>query len=644
MKYTTVIKSLIEDKILTIFIISSIFFSIKWCISFYFINEDLIVKILFESVSDGSFFYPIIKFLSEGDLSNSLNPLITDLKTITVPFGSVIIHTIFYKIFGLHGLIIVDFFGIFLFFIIFYKIFLFFNSKNNSIFFTLILFSLPLILNVFFQEHNSLPISQFKKFYTLRVHRPFPANLYMFGFIYLILLMNKETIFKKNYFLILGVLMALSFSSFYYYFILEILLFSFFLIYKLKNEILKQILENYKCILILFVSFLIVSFPFIYNLRFSEPDIANAGGLYELSFAQKIYLINHLFFKIFNTMFILFNLMILYLSYKINKKNIIHSSISNIFNFIYLSAILSPFLFVVFSPKISLLFHFNNNIVVYGVLSLSVSLIIIVQSKFKFNFNSLFLFIFIFFLSCLNIFNQINKIEQNKGYIGENQLKEGDVSVIVAKDIRSEFNKIVEIINSKSNVNSLNSLLTFDERFMKWAILNDKIDYLNLTQTGHTPKNYNLVENDLINSFKFLGLDSNDFIVFLENRKRGWRYLNRNVQIFFLARYTANSLITYNDSKKFLPEIKNFILQSSPLYHQQLAIPLNEFSRLEKKFNLNIDKIFFEPKIIILSNDLKFIDNVEINKDHYCNIFKGNNYTLFIFKHKNVDCDVNFGK
>ena len=86
MKYTTVIKSLIEDKILTIFIISSIFFSIKWCISFYFINEDLIVKILFESVSDGSFFYPIIKFLSEGDLSNSLNPLITDLKTITVPF------------------------------------------------------------------------------------------------------------------------------------------------------------------------------------------------------------------------------------------------------------------------------------------------------------------------------------------------------------------------------------------------------------------------------------------------------------------------------------------------------------------------------------------------------------------------------
>ena len=625
MRYTNVFKSLIEDKILIIFIISIIFFLIKWGISFYYINEDLIVKILFESVSDGSYFYPLIKFLSDGNLSNSLNPLITDLKTIAIPFGSIIFHTIFYKFFGLYGLIIIDFVGIFLFFLIFYKIFVFFNSKNNAIFLTLILFSIPLMLNVFFPENNGIPIGQLKEFFTLRVHRPFPASLYMFAFIFLILLMNKNTIFKKSYFLTLGLLMALSFSSFYYYFIMEFLLLVFFLLYKFKNKFFYQILKNYKYIIILMGSFFLISLPFILNLLLLESDIVNSGGIFKLNYEKKILLISHYNIKLFNYKFILFNLIILYLFYIINQKKIINYQVSNIFNLIYLSAFIAPFFTIILSPKIGLLFHFNNNIIIYGLLSLFISLIIIIQSRFKLNFNSLSLFFLLFLISNLNIFNEIEKNKKNK-------------------DIRNEFNKIIKIINSQSNVNVLNSLLTFDTRFMKWAILNDNIDYLNLTQSGFAPKNYDLIENDLISSFKFLGLDSNDFLIFLENRKRGWRYLNRNVQIFFLARYTANSLFTYNDNKNFSPEIKDFILSSSPIYHQQLALPLNEFSRLEKKFNLNIDRIFYEPKIIILSNDLKFIDNVKINNDHYCNIFRGNDYTLFIFKNKNSDCDVSFEK
>ena len=309
---------LVSSKILTLLIISAIFFIIRWGISFYFINENLLVKILFESISDGSFFYPLIKFLSNMDFNNSLNPLITNLNVIPMPFGSIIIHTFFYKVFGLFGLIIVDFFGIFLFFIIFYKIFLMFNTKQNSIFYTLFLFSIPLILNIYFNEFNGLPFSQWKSFFNLRIHRPFPASLYFFAFIYLILLMNVNIIFKKRYFLIAGVLMSLSFSSWYYFFITEGLLLAIFLVTKLKGNFLKSILDNYKCYLILMISFFIVSLPFLINLFFLEHDVTESAGIFNLTLEKKFFLLKYYFDKLSTYIFITFNVMILFLLYYVN--------------------------------------------------------------------------------------------------------------------------------------------------------------------------------------------------------------------------------------------------------------------------------------------------------------------------------------
>ena len=247
--------SIFSDSIKTLFLISLIFFLIKWGTSFYFIKEDLITKSIFESVSDGSFFYPLIKFLSNLDFNNSLNPYINNLNTVPMPFGSIAIHTFFYKVFGLSGLVIVDFFGVFLFFLIFFNIFLFFTTKFNSIFLTLILFSLPLILETFFSNNiNTAPIAQFRDFFTLRVHRPFPASLYFFSIIYLIMKMNYDTVFKKKYFLAIGILVGLSFSSFYYFFILEVILLILFFIYRLKTKIFVKLIQNYKCVLIFVIS------------------------------------------------------------------------------------------------------------------------------------------------------------------------------------------------------------------------------------------------------------------------------------------------------------------------------------------------------------------------------------------------------
>ena len=604
--------SLISKNIKLLLLISLIFFLIKWGTSFYFITEDLAAKIIFESVSDGSFFYPLIKFLSNLEFNNSLNPMISNLNTVPMPFGSILIHTFFYKIFGLSGLIIVDFFGIFLFFLIFFNIFLFFNTKYNSIFFTLMLFSMPLIFEVFLSKYvNTPPISQFRDFFTLRVHRPFPASLYFFSVIFLVIKMNYHLIFKKRYFILIGVLLGLSLSSFYYFFIIEVIFLSLFFIYKFKSKILEKLLQNYKCILVLLLSFFIVSLPFIINLFYTENDVLVSAALTEITNEKKIYLLKYYLSKVFELKFIFLNFFLLSLIIFIRKLKIKNLQIADIFYLIYLSTLLAPFIFIIFTTKVSLLHHFNNSIVMYASLSFLISSIIIFQKKFNFNLN-----LFIILLVILSIFS-IQLIQKISNY------KEIDTK-------RYEFNEVVKIIKLNQKKINLDTLLTFNTEFMTWGILNDKIKYLNLTMIGMTPKNHDLQEKDLINVFKFLNLDSKDFITFKENKKQGWRYLNYYTATFFLHKYTANSLFTFNDSKNFSDEINKFILNSSPLYHQQIIIPEEEFIRLENKFSLHKDNNMPKPDIIIFSNDLSFVKKSEINLFNYCKVFNGKIYKMFI--------------
>ena len=117
------------------------------------------------------------------------------------------------------------------------------------------------------------------------------------------------------------------------------------------------------------------------------------------------------------------------------------------------------------------------------------------------------------------------------------------------KNKRVEFQKVTTLINQNVTISN-SSLLTFNDKLMVWSILND-IKYLNLASGIYTTKQNSMIENDLIKNFKFLGLNVNDFENFLENKKAGWRYWNKNVGMFFYMKYQANSLKTYNNSKNF---------------------------------------------------------------------------------------------
>ena len=66
----------------TILIISIFLFSVKWILSFYFFKENLPVRIIFESVTDGKLYYPLVKYLAFFELNNSFDPYIDNLKNI----------------------------------------------------------------------------------------------------------------------------------------------------------------------------------------------------------------------------------------------------------------------------------------------------------------------------------------------------------------------------------------------------------------------------------------------------------------------------------------------------------------------------------------------------------------------------------
>ena len=274
------------------------------------------------------------------------------------------------------------------------------------------------------------------------------------------------------------------------------------------------------------------------------------------------------------------------------------------------------------SNKTIILYHFNNAIVVWGFLFSLIYLIVIVKHFFKIRLNIYVCRIFltlITFLYCLNTY-LIKEKQFNDQFIKENRI---------------EFQKITKLVNDNLAI-SKSTIMTFNSQLMVWAVLNN-VKYLSLTNFLIAPKTDEMIENDLIKSFRFLNLNIHDFKYYLRNKKESWRYLNRNVATFFFYKYQANSLKTFNNSKNFDAEVAEYIFSSSPLYSQQIVIPNEEFIRFEKNFENTKLQNFNEPDAIILERSTHIAKNAVIKKK-YCQLYDGNFYILYLKKVPDFNC------
>ena len=139
-----------------------------------------------------------------------------------------------------------------------------------------------------------------------------------------------------------------------------------------------------------------------------------------------------------------------------------------------------------------------------------------------------------------------------------------------------------------------------------------------------------MIENDLINTFRYLNLDKEDFHEFIKNKKiSSWRYRNENIKNLFWMKYQANSLSTFNSSKNFDKDVLNFINESSPLLSQQLIMPNEEINRFLVKFDSKISSTFAKPKIIIINKDNPVLSKSIIDLDKFCKSFEGKFYDFY---------------
>ena len=613
---------MIKNKpIIFIFLFSTAYFLFTWSFSFYLYKEDLLSKIIHESAlyGDGANYFPLIKYLASLDFNNSFDPYINDLNNITIPYGSLFMHAIFYKIFGFYGLVIPSYIGILLFLIIFFKIFNLYFSQNLSLIASLVLFSIPISLNLLSLDNLKYFNVISNDIFSLRAHRPIFSSIIFYLFIYLTLLTgsSKKYRFNNVIFSLLGILSGLSLVGFYYYAVIEFLFFFIFLLYTYKSNLFLIIIKNYKAFTYFALSFLFISLPFlINNYFFVEQDFLFRNSVFELTANKKLILLKHYLYKYFSLKFLFIYIISLGLLYFVRKKNIKNYDLLVAFFILFISSLAAPIVFILMSNKSALLYHFNNMTLITLFLFVYYFIFVLKDYLPKFLDNSFSYYSIIILIISINFFGLYNK--QLEPY-----------NNIETQNNRNEFNKVINIIKSSKINLSDSSILTLDDNLLIWLILND-VKYLNLNKQLFSAKTDSMIEEDLIKNFRFLSLDNDNFIEFLANNKIRWRLINNNVVKFFYFKYSANSLNTYNNSKNFDKEILE-IIENTPLtLTQQFAIPDEEFKRLNLKF-IQLDYLnnYIVPKLIILKKNSYIYQNINKNTDNFCSLYDGNLYVVY---------------
>ena len=594
---------------LNIFISSFLIIFFKWAISFLlFKDENLVNKVLFD-ISDVYYFPFILNFL---ELNFSPDYLL-DIKSenlIPIPIYSILIHAIFFKIFGLFGFFILELFFLYIFLIIIHKILLY--CKINyflALTISLFIFIIPsLFANLQLMNIN---LSIVNGIFSFRFPRPLVTSCYFFWGIYLALQYYKDDKFDLKKFLLIGVCLSLVFVSYYYNFISLFILFIFLFVNKILN-IKDYFKNNYLSIFLSVLIFLLLTLPYLYIYSLSEKDFSSMMGVIDLNFDLRIKLLMHFLSKIFTFKFIIVFLLITFLRFFLLKsQNQINEKIIKFFYFFFLATLISPFFFTIFSPSISEIYHFLNWIVITSILVLIIYFSLFINFKLL-KINKLFFLPLSFFLILLFQFIHYENLNNDNKYLRKDYLN---------------LQKLIDL-----NTNELETLLSFSIRSQVLWMLKDKKKFASI-ESSVSSLSFDQLEQNFIQNLKFLNISNNEFFEIISNKKGSWRYSNEYIKYISWYKYRANSLVTFESSKDFDENELKYILNSSPTKTQQIILPKFEIERLVKTYKtFNSGSNFENPDLIILKKDSLISKYVNLENDLYCELSGFNNLKIFILR------------
>ena len=612
----------IKNEFISLFFITIFLLTLRWLLSYiYFPTEDILLRSINE-IYDTSYF-PLIKSFSLLDFSPSYNTEINDLKNVSFPIISLLPNIFFYKIFGSYSFLIIEFLSVFLFLLIFYKIFYSMKiCKISSIFFSLVLFAAPFLVNQLTFLNSDL-ISKinlnFSTFYNLRNPRPLITNLYLFIYIYYLIKFFYLEQRSASSYLIIGLIIGLSLHSFFYFFIFEIFLLLILYLVFFKSKIYNFIKDNFMMHAMLFLIILFFSILFFLQLYFSEFDYRERMGLFNMDTDKKIVMINFLinFFKKPEFIFLLSLNIFLFL---IQKNNIL-----KIFFYFFISTIFSTIFFILFSPSSIDYYHFFNWILASGTIYFIITLLFIIEKNLFLLFSKnkkKIVIIFSIIIIILNYNLSLNTdIDPNK------------------KEYRTSLNQLVMFIkNNKITSQKDNKILTLSADPFMWLLFNNYKNFSITPNSFWSSKSTSTIENELISTFKFLNLSNDDFVKFFENKKKGYRYSNNNTKIFFDRLYLANKLKTYSEISNFEFKYQSFINTTSPLYSHQSIIPNSEYQRFSNKFKKTSKNM--NPTVVILDIKDSVINKHYLDTNDFCLRYSNEEYLLYISRKLLNECEL----
>ena len=579
--------------------------------SFYYPQEDILIKYIFESKKGN--YLPLIHSYSNFTFSPSYS-LENEFsnKNLAFPYLALFIPSILLKVFGPFSYIIIEFFAVTLFLIIFYRILILLKFNNlSAIVISCFLFLLPSIIRELDYSINneiiSIVNSNVKSFYGLRVPRPLITNLYFFFFLLILIKIDKDKKYTIKRSLLMGVLVGLSIHALFFLALIEFFILLSYLILNYKTQIFKIIKKEIKFFFTLgfIVSFFLVFF--VIHLYKITPDANIVIGNFEINLEQKINLIKYTFKYLSNKFFLLLFItnIVLFLYIKKRERG---------FLIIFLSYISSIITFIFFVVLVNRHIHYDliqRTIFNTGILFFLLAIFKILDLKIKQfkNFKKIFFFLLITAFVFLNNYLYFKNFNKNDY-------------------VRHDFRKLVKNLEKENLlINKNDEILVLDPMIFKYLIRKDHQNFTIVPNIFWTTRSFENTENNLINTFKILGIEKDEFKFFFESKYHKFRLMNVNLSSFFGYKYLANSQKIYSKLNNYSEKEKGIIESTSPFVTQYI-MPEDELNRILNKFSEQ--KILgSNPKLIIINkNDLRTKKH-KIKKNLYCISYINRSFIIY---------------
>jgi hypothetical protein len=582
-------------------IFTLLFFSLKWITTFFFeFNENLLTKIIFDT-SD-IHYYPVVLNISKLNFFPSFLQNLSSEKILQFPLASIIIHSFFYKLFGIYSFIMLEFlFKFFLIYVLFKILTKLEIDHNLALVATFVIFLVTPTLNIFDEFYDikyiSLLRNLFEGNFGFRFPRPLVTEPFLFLTLFLLIDFRKKISEKINYkyFFSLSILLGFLLNSFFYFFLIIITEIVIIYILHFRKNFFLSIKRNLDKIFLLFLLILITTLPFLFQVYYGEKDYGIRLGFVEPNIAQRIILAKYFIFGLIRPAVLLLIFFCLLLKIYSSKKNTL-----DIFFYFFISSILTTLVFILFSPKIISLDHFINIIIFSGVLYILFCLLNFVDNQIKFDNKFCFIIATISIISFFLYF-----------------------TITFNRQERNQFNQVVDFMrNNNYNHTSLNLYTNSIKMQNLWLLLGNEYlvssDYFSNSLTNKE------IEDLMINALKGdLNFSEIDFKKIL-NLKNGVR--NDFLMRFFGYRYQANSFYTHDKLEHYEIDNQEIIKKTSPFRNQMQIISEKEKKRLISKFKIHQYKKNFGADILILDNTNYYL----INKNKKFKLkFENKNYKIY---------------